>query len=89
MRPPLKTRLYEMSVGLSRALNAAVDGRPGSGAVSFSAGSWEAFLQGTRFGRLRVVVINKLWRDPQHCLDAWTWHRDHGLVDDLSADQSR
>jgi hypothetical protein len=78
----MRTRLYETGVGLSRALNALVDGRTGSGAVTLSAGSWDAYLRGTRFGRLRVMAINKLWGDPQHCLDAWAWHRDRSLVDD-------
>jgi len=74
-------RLYEIGVGLSRALNAAVDGRSGSGAVTLSAGSWDAYLRGARFGRLRVMAINKLRGDPQHCMNAYLWHRDRELID--------
>lgn len=62
----------------SRLLNALVGGE---GDTTFSAGSWTAFLSGSRTGRWRVAVVDWLNRDEGHCRRAWEWHRDRGLLE--------
>lgn len=62
---------------LSRLLNAVTGGE---GDTTFSAGSWTLLLAGSRWGRVRVAVVDWLNRDPGHCRRAWEWHKERGLL---------
>lgn len=67
----------------SRLLNALCGG---DGGVTLSAGSYDLVVRGSRWGRWRVAVVDALpGNGPGHCMDAWAWHADHGLLADPRA----
>ncbi len=79
----MKTYITQVLRALSRLLNALAGGE---GDTTFSAASWGLALKGSRWGRLRVKLIDWLNGTPGHCKAAWEWHRDRGLLVKDSAD---
>jgi hypothetical protein len=61
--------------GLSRALNGACGG---SGAVTFSAASYQLTRDGDPSGLPRVRFVDFFF-GAGHCADGWRWHRARGL----------
>lgn len=80
MMPPVEPRegwLHESASGGSRFLNALLGG---DGAVTYSAACWAARLAGTRFGALRVRMVDALNSSPGHCQRAHRWHAERRLI---------
>jgi hypothetical protein len=70
--------LRQVGRALSRLANAVAGGE---GDCTLSAWSWEMHRLGSRIGTVRVVVIDRINRDPGHCHTAWLWHDERGLLD--------
>lgn len=67
----------EVGSALSRLLSAICGG---DGSVTFSAASYDLAVAGSRWGALRVRVVDFLNREPGHCQIAWEWHRARSLI---------
>ncbi len=83
---PLGPLHRESFAGLSRWLNAHLrtpGTAAGDSAVTFSAASMDLALRGHPWGVRRVRLIETML-GRGHCRAAWIWHRDLGLVADLT-----
>jgi len=69
--------LWQVGRGASRLLNALTGGE---GDVTYSARSWQLYLQDPHRYRWRVRLVDWLNGDPQHCMRAYYWHLRHGLI---------
>ena len=77
MAEPREGWPHEVGSALSRLLNAVCGG---DGSVTFSAASWDLRERGSRWGRWRVALVDRLNREPGHCRAAWEWHRARSLI---------
>jgi hypothetical protein len=59
----------------------------GDGGVTFSAGSYDLVQRGSiTWGPWRVQFVDSLpFNGPGHCYEAWVWHLERGLVEDVTA----
>ena len=69
--------LMQVGKALSRLLNAILGGE---GDTTFSAYSYHLLLAGSRWGRLRVALVDRLL-GKNHCLEAWAWHASRRLFE--------
>ena len=69
--------LMQVGRASSRLLNAI---RGGEGDTTFSAYSDHLLLAGSRWGRLRVALVDRLL-GKNHCLKAWAWHASRRLFE--------
>lgn len=67
----------EIARGMSRVLSALWDGQ---GDCTFSAWSYRMVVTGKPWGPPRVRFVDALNDEPGHCAEAYSWHKDHGLL---------
>lgn len=69
---------YQVARAADRLLNALLGGE---GDSTFSAWSYYMLVQGSRWGRWRVAIVDAMpFNYAGHCKDAYDWHVKHDLL---------
>lgn len=68
----------EIACGMSRVLSALWDGQ---GDCTYSCWSYRMVVHGKPWGPPRVRFVDAINNEPGHCLNAYLWHKAHGLLD--------